>query len=299
MLIHRKDQIMVSHVQLVRPFWKRFFWPILLVLILAGGFWLSYQSYEIKISEQQAQIMLDAQLSKMLAENKAYKIQKAVINFRENEMSITVVGSYLVQIRKFPEQKLVAELSGVGDPDYRNGGIYFNASAFTLDTFLINGKQPGDVVKTLIAEAAVSIVPDASKSVLRNNKVKGVLDKLGISVNEAQNDVAISGASLAAEALVTEYRVQGKALLEASVLTLLETTPLYTLGKNWKEQLAMAALSDIGIKDGVFTATLTGAQLLWTLFTFAMVLVVAVGWTFAFIRGNGAGLAAVVVSGSL
>ena len=290
---------MVSHVQLARPFWKRFFWPLFLVLILTGGFWLSYQSYEIKITEQQAQTLLDAQLSKMQAENKAYEIQKAEIDFGENEMSIAVAGSYLVQIGKFPEQKLAAELSGVGDPDYRNGGIYFNASAFTLDSFLINGKQPSEVAKALIAEAAMSNVPDARKSVLQNKKVKGVLDKLGISVNETQNDVAISGASLAAEALVTEYRVQGKALLEASVLTLLETTPLYTLGKNWKEQLALAALSDIGIKDGVFTATLTGAQLLWTLFIFVIALVVAVGWTFAFIRGNGSGLAAVVISGSL
>ncbi len=46
---------------------------------------------------------------------------------------------------------------------------------------------------------------------------------------------------------------------------LLETTPLYTLGKNWKEQVARATLSDISIKDGVLTATLTGLRLLWTI----------------------------------
>jgi uncharacterized protein (DUF2267 family) len=283
----------------VRPFWRRFFWPLLLLPIVVGGIWLSFQSYEITVTEVQAQTLLDAQLAKMQTENKAYNITSAVIDFRENEMSIAVAGSYNARVGKFPEQTLVAELSGVGDPDYRRGSIYFKATEFTLQSFTMNGKQPGDVAKELIAEAAVTIVPDARNSVLQNDKVKSWLDKAGISVDETQNDVAISGAALAAEALVEEYRAEGKKLLEASVLHLLETTPVYTLGKNWKEQLAMAALSDIGIKDGVFTATLTGAQLLWTLFTLVLTGLVAVAWTIGAMRGNGAGIGTAIVLGSL
>lgn len=155
------------------------------------------------------------------------------------------------------------------------------------------------MVKKLIAEAATTLVPDARTSVLNNDKVKNALEKLGVSVDEAQNDVAISGAALAAEALVNEYKAEGKKLLEASVLTLLETTPLYTLGKDWKEQLAMAALSDIGIKDGVFTATLTGAQLLWTLLTIVMALVIVVAWIISRMRGAGAEIAVDIVLDTL
>ncbi len=281
-----------------RSFWS-FFWPLLLGLVVIGGVWLSFQSIEVRVTQQQAQAMLDAQLAKMRAENKAYKIEKAQIQFGNDEMTIVVAGSYSAKVKNFPEQELTTELNAVGDPDYRSGSIYFNASEFTLKSFLINRESPSDVVKKLIAEAATTLVPDARTSVLNNDKVKNALEKFGVSVDEAQSDVAISGAALAADALVNEYKAEGKKLLEASVLTLLETTPLYTLGKDWKEQLAMAALSDIGIKNGVFTATLTGAQLLWTLLTVVIALVIVVAWIVSRMRGAGAELAVDIVLDTL
>lgn len=99
-----------------RSFWS-FFWPLLLGLVVIGGAWLSFQSIEVKVTQQQAQAMLDAQLAKMQAENKAYKIEKAQIQFGNDEMTIVVAGSYFAKVKNFSEQELTTELSAVGDPD--------------------------------------------------------------------------------------------------------------------------------------------------------------------------------------
>lgn len=282
-----------------RPFWRRYFWPLLLAILVVLGYQLVQASFEVKVTEAQAQALIDQQLVKLQAENPAYETLEVTVHFLNDELTLEASGEYTLTVGTFPAQHLVTSLISTGDPDYRRGSIYFNASAFELEQFLINDEEPVEVVKRLIAAAATEIVPEARNSILGNARVQGVLDNLGVSVDVIKNDAAISGAALIAEGLVDEYRAEGQALLQASVLRVLERTPLYTLGKNWKEQVAMAALSDIGIKDGVFTATLTGLQILKTIAVLFFSLLLAVGWLIALARGNGSGLAAVVILGSL
>ncbi len=277
-----------------RPFWRRFFWPLLLVPTLVGGYLLAHVSLEIKVTEAEAQAQLDAQVAKLQAEQPMYKITAAQVHFADSAMMLKVAGEGAVRVLTYPPHTVELSLRTTGEPDYRSGSIYFRASAFDLEQFTIDTNAPSEVAKRLIAKAAEVVVPNARNSVLQNEKVKKVLDGLGVSVDVDQNDQAIAAGALLADALVEEYRSTGQRLLEASVVALLERTPLYRLGHSWTERVALAALEDIEIKDGVFTVTLTGAKLLWTLITFLLAVGVAVGWVMALLRGNGAGLGGVI-----
>lgn len=262
----------------VRPFWKRYFWPLLLVPTVIGGYLLAQVSIDITVTEAEAQAQLDAQVVKLQGAQPAYKVTAADLQFSDSAMTLVVAGEGSVKAFTYPAHQVELALRTVGEPDYRSGSIYFNASSFELERFTIDGNAPGEVATRLITEAAEVIVPGARNSVLQNEKVKKALDRIGVSVDLNQNDQAIAGSALVAESLVEEYRGTGQKLLEASVLTLLERTPLYTLGHSWTERIAMAALEDIEIKDGVFTVTLTGARLLWTLVTFVSALAISIGW---------------------
>jgi hypothetical protein len=273
----------------------RYVWPALLILTLVGGFFLARFSYPITVTEADAQALIDEQVAKLQAENPDYEIEGVTIAFLQNEMVISAAGGYAVRIDAYPEQMVTVGLSATGDPDYRSGGIYFNASAFELERFLINDEEPNEVAKRLLTDFAGNVAPELRDSVLNNGLVKDLLGKAGVSIDTEVNDAAISGAALAAEAIVDEYREEGAQLLEGTVLYMLERTPLYTLGNSWGEMVAMAALSDIGIENGVFTATLSGAKLLWSLFLILAIIAIIVAWVVAIKRGRGDGFISGVV----
>lgn len=236
---------------------------VLVALLLVG---VAQVSYTVRVTEAEAQTLLDAQLVKLRAKNLAYEVDHVTIHFIGDHMTVEAAGGYNKQIGNFPELQVTAALSSTGAPDYRGGSIYFLASVFSLDSFLLNGEVPNVLIKRLVASAVTEKIPQLRDEALAHPKVSKWLDKLGVSVDTVQNDVALTEGAAVVDSLVEKYREPAKALLEQKVRDLLQTTPLYTLGKNWKEQLALAALSDISIKDGVLTATLTGMRLLLTLF---------------------------------
>ncbi len=233
-------------------------------------------SYTVRVTEVEAQTLLDAQLVKLRAKNPAYEIDHLTIHFLGDHMTIEAAGGYQKQIGNFPELQVTAVLSSTGAPDYRGGSIYFLASAFSLDSFLLNGEEPSGLIKRLVGIATTEKLPKLRDETLAHPKVSKWLDKLGVSVDTVKNDGALTEGAAAVDALVEKYRAPAKELLEQKVRDILETTPLYTLGKNWKEQLALAALSDISIQDGELTATLTGMRLLLTLL-FGILSVGAIG----------------------
>lgn len=282
-----------------RPFWRRFFWPLLLVPTIIIGYFVAHIVIIISVNETEAQAIIDAQLAKLAVEHPEIQITEARVRFRDNEMTLDATGSVTVSVGNHPPQILRLSLSTDGNPEYRRGSVHFTATRFELEEFLINDMLPGDVARELIARAAEIIIPNARNSILENVGVKRALDSMGITIDTEQNNEAISGAALVADALVDQYREIGVRLLESGVIRLLERAPLYTLGSSWKEQVAMAALTDISIKDGVFTATLTGAQFLLTLFFALMVIILAIAWTIAIIRGNGSGIGSAIALGVL
>ena len=236
-----------------------------LFLVLLGLSLTASVSYTIKVTEAQAQTLLDTQLAKLRAKEPAYEIDHVTIHFVGDHMTVEAAGEYKKQFGEFPELDVTAALSSTGAPDYRSGGIYFLASEFSLDTFLLNGEEPSDLAKRLVGVLATDKLPKLRDKLLARPSVGKLLDKLGVSVDTAKNDTAIADEVVVINTLLEQYREPVKLFLEDRVRNVLETTPLYTLGKNWKEQLALALLSDISIKAGVLTATLTGLRLLWTL----------------------------------
>ncbi len=276
---------------------KAYIWLAVLATIVVGGYFIAQVEVKISFTEEQAQAALDEQLEKLQAEHPEIVVDDVTINFQDNFMTLEVAGAYTTPAEPYGARVIDVALTASGDPDYRGGSIYFNPKDFTLESFTLDGEEPAEVMKRVIAALAVEIVPDARDSVLENERVQGFLETLGVSVDTTVNDEAISGAALIAEGLVEEYRAEGTALLEASVIFVLERAPLYTLGFSWKERVAMAALEDIGIEDGVFTATLTGMQLLVTLLIGGLALLISVGVVIMMLRGSGTATAVVIGSG--
>jgi hypothetical protein len=249
---------------------------IVLVLALVGLVLTANVSYTVKVTEAQAQTLLDAQLVKLRAKGLPYDIDHVTVHFVDDHMTVEAAGGYKKQIRTFPELAVTATLSSVGAPKYQSGSIYFLAPDFSLDSFLLNNEEPSILVKQMVDTFATGKVGAIRDKLLARPSVLKMLDHVGVSVGTAKNDVAIAAAATAVDGLVDEYRKPAREVLEKGVRDILEHTPLYTLGKNWKEQVALAALSDISIKDGMLTATLTGYRLLWTIFAAIIATAIAV-----------------------
>ncbi len=159
---------------------------VVLFLALLGASFTASVTLTIKVSEAEAQKLLDTQLAKLRAKEPAYDIDHVTVHFVNDHMSVEAAGGYLLQVNELPKVQATAALSSVGSPRYERGSIYFEATEFTLDSFLVNDQQLGDLVTGLIDQAAKSELPKLRDKALADPKVKGFLsklDKLGVSVN--------------------------------------------------------------------------------------------------------------------
>lgn len=273
---------------------RMWIWGMLLVLILVGGYKMATFEKIIEVSEEQAQTLLDTQVANYLTKHPESTIERAKIKFGNNLMSLDVVGGTTVTVKKYEPTLVSLSLYTVGDPDYRDGGIYFNTTEFNLDELALNGEDPLEIAKRQIAKLAES-APIVHDNLLNNEKLgRGMAwlrDKAGVDINVdgVASDAAIKTIEAGANDLVELYRQPAERFMESMVINILEHTPLYELGHNWKERAAMVALEDIGIQDGKFTATLTGMQVIISIVTFLLALMMALMLVLAVIGGAGSG----------
>lgn len=269
------------------------------LLALGGLIWGAGFEKRFEVTEAEAQRLLDEQVAKYVAEHPEVTVTHAILSFGDNQLTIDVAGGKSFATSKYGEYVVTTSVSATGDPDYRQRSVYFNPSkssdAFDFKELALNGEDPLMVAKRAIAALARKS-PGVRDAVLENNRVtKGLgwlKEKAGVNVevDTTISDATIKLTEAAADEFVEQYRKPAEFFMEHLVVRLLETTPLYTLDHSWKETVAAAALTDIGIVDGKLTATITGWQLIKTVLFLLVLSIAFIVIGIGVVRSGGVGL---------
>jgi len=107
---------------------------------------------------------------------------------------------------------------------------------------------------------------------------------------EYATDAVVVSNQVSLNRMISKYETETEELMENMVLAFLQNYSLYTLGKDSKEKLAAAVLSDVSIIDGQLVATLSGARLMWTVIFILFTLLLIVLWIFSFKRSKDSGV---------
>jgi hypothetical protein len=229
-------------------------WPTIIGLMVTAVVvaWFAYNggTIPIEFTEQEAQERLDAALAKRAeGDPKILKIDSAIIHFIDNKLEIdgSVTGEWKNRV-------VHADIHGIGTPEYRGGSIYFLPSeTVTFSNLTIEKRKEGDGGPVFFSRTMDALKKRTSQFIEEHD-----LTDLTEAFKADLKDWLVASA----EKVVTEV---------------LSRHSIYTVKNTPKGIVIKAVLEKVTIAGNKVIATLSFAQLGYTIIVALLLAILGIG----------------------